>query len=92
MSLYKFLENTNPLLTIPLTKCSDNLDRKELKEGVESYVLHFCSREMFRNMRHKVSKAYNGELSTSAVQIYTDESKLDGKKQLINKNSLLNCV
>ena len=34
MSLYKFLENTNPLLTIPLTKCSDNLDRKELKENL----------------------------------------------------------
>ena len=34
MSLYKFLENTNPLLTIPLTKCSDNLDRTELKENL----------------------------------------------------------
>jgi len=55
-------------------------DRQEMKEGVESYVLHFCSREYFRNMRTKVSKAYNGELSTSAVQIYTDEERLDGKK------------
>jgi len=34
MSLYKFLENTNPLLTIPLTKCGDSLDRKELKENL----------------------------------------------------------
>jgi peptide deformylase len=34
MSLYKFLENTNLLLTIPLTKCSDNLDRTELKENL----------------------------------------------------------
>ena len=34
MAIYKFLENTNPLLTIPLTKCSDNLDRKELKENL----------------------------------------------------------
>mgnify|MGYP001039451613 FL=1 len=34
MSLYKFLENTNPLLTIPLTKCGDILDRKELKENL----------------------------------------------------------
>ena len=79
----------NSNLTIDATETTGNpfhiyklSDRKELKEGVESYVLHFCSREMFRNMRHKVSKAYNGELSTSVVQIYTDESKLDGKKQL----------
>ena len=81
------LNNSN--LTIDATETTGNpfhiykiSDRQELKEGVESYLIHFCSREYFRNMRTKVSKAYNGELSSSVVQIYTDEQKLDGKKQL----------
>ena len=56
-------------------------DRKEVKEGVESYVLHFGSREMFRNLQHKVSRAYDNAISTSAVQIYTDTDTLDGRKQ-----------
>ena len=80
--------SNNSNLTIDATETTGNpfhiyklSDRKELKEGVESYMLHFCSREMFRNMRHRVSKAYDGELSTSAVQIFTDIEKLDGRKQ-----------
>ena len=78
----------NSNLTIDATETTGNpfhiyklSDRQELKEGVESYLLHFCSREMFRNMRHRVSKAYNGNLDSSAVQIFTDEQRLDGKKQ-----------
>ena len=57
-------------------------DRTQIKESVESYVLHFCSREMFRNLRTRESKAYNGNLDTSAMSIFANKSALDGRKQL----------
>jgi peptide deformylase len=34
MSTYKLIENNNPLLTIPLTKCSEGLDRQEVKDNL----------------------------------------------------------
>ena len=57
-------------------------DRMQMKEGVDSYVIHFCSREMFRNLRTRESKAYNGNLDTSAMSIFANKSALDGRKQL----------
>ena len=42
MSIYKLIENNNPLLSIPLSGCSKDLDRQELKdnltETMEDYV------------------------------------------------------
>ena len=34
MAIYKLVENTSPALTIPIEKCSDDLDRKELKDNL----------------------------------------------------------
>ena len=34
MSLYKLIENNNPLLSIPLSGCSEGLDRIEIKENL----------------------------------------------------------
>ena len=34
MSIYTLLENNNPVLTIPLSGCSEDLDRKELKDNL----------------------------------------------------------
>ena len=41
MSVYKLLENTDPLLELPLLKCNDNLDRKELKENLIETMKHY---------------------------------------------------
>jgi len=34
MAIYTLLENNNTVLTIPLSECSENLDRAELKENL----------------------------------------------------------
>ena len=34
MSVYKLVENTNPILSVPIEKCSEGLDRNELKENL----------------------------------------------------------
>ena len=34
MSVYKLIENTNPILSVPIEKCSEDLDRNELKENL----------------------------------------------------------
>ena len=56
-------------------------DRVQVSETVESYVLHFCSREMFRNLRTRESRAYDGNLDTSAMAIFANKSSLDGRKK-----------
>jgi hypothetical protein len=57
-------------------------DREQLSEGVMKYVLHFCSRGMFRNIRTRVSQAYTGPLHESVAKIITDKSYLDLRKRL----------
>ena len=56
-------------------------DRSQVSEGVETYMLHFCSREMFRNLRTRESRAYDGNLDTSAAKIFANKSALDGRKE-----------
>jgi len=34
MSVYKLVENTNPILSIPIEKCSEDLNRQELKDDL----------------------------------------------------------
>jgi len=34
MAIYKLVENTSPALTIPIEKCSEDLDRQELKDNL----------------------------------------------------------
>ena len=57
-------------------------DRKVISETSMTYVLHFCSKEMFRNVRTRVSKAYNGNLAQSVVSILRDENGLNSKKDI----------
>ena len=57
-------------------------DRKQIGPGVMQYTLHFGSREFMRNLRTKVSQAYDGRLDMSVLQILTDEEYLDSKKQI----------
>ena len=57
-------------------------DRKQLAPGTLLYTLHFGSREFMRNLRTKVSQAYEGRLDMSVLQILTDTEYLDSKKQI----------
>jgi len=57
-------------------------DRKQLKPGTLMYTIHFASREFMRNLRTKVSQAYDGRLDRSVYQIFLDGSYLDSKKEL----------
>jgi hypothetical protein len=57
-------------------------DRKQLAPGTLLYTLHFGSREFMRNLRTKVSQAYDGRLDRSVYNIFLDESYLDSKKTL----------
>ena len=57
-------------------------DRKQLKPGTLMYTIHFGSREFMRNLRKKVSQAYNGPLDGLVNSIFIDENYLDSKKEL----------
>ena len=57
-------------------------DRVNLSETTMAYTLHFWSRELFRNARTRVSKAYDGNLANAVVSILRDEEGLDSKKDL----------
>ena len=41
MAIYTLLENDNLALTIPLSVCSENLDREELKENLIATMKNF---------------------------------------------------
>tara|TARA_B110000902_G_scaffold262685_1_gene340069 strand:+ start:776 stop:2242 length:1467 start_codon:yes stop_codon:yes gene_type:complete len=57
-------------------------DRKQIAPGTLLYTLHFGSREFMRNMRTKVSQAYEGRLDTAVLKILMDKNYLDSKKEL----------
>ena len=57
-------------------------DRKQLSQTVASYTLHFASREFMRNMRTKVSQAYNGKYDRAVIDIMKDPEYLDSRKKL----------
>ena len=57
-------------------------DRKQIAPGTLMYTLHFASREFMRNLRTKVSQAYNGRLDMLALSILTDKNYLDSKKEI----------
>ena len=58
-------------------------DRKQVSETSMSYTLHFCSRELLRNVRTRVSKAYNGGLANAVVNILRDENGLSSRKRVV---------
>ena len=57
-------------------------NRKQIAPGTLIYTLHFGSREFMRNLRTKVSQAYEGRLDRAVYQIFLDENYLDSKKEL----------
>ena len=57
-------------------------DRKQATPGLIHYTLHFASREFMRNLRTKVSQAYDGKCDRAVVDIVKDKDYLDSKKKL----------
>ena len=57
-------------------------DRKQVNQGLLVYTLHFASREFMRNIRTKVSQAYEGTLDGMVQSIVTDPDYLDSRKML----------
>jgi hypothetical protein len=57
-------------------------DRKQLNQGIMSYTLHFASREFMRNIRTKVSQAYDGKYDRAVIDIMKDKDYLDSRKKL----------
>ena len=57
-------------------------DKQQVNDGMQIYVLHFCSREFLRNLRTKVSKAYTGTLDQMVNSIMNDKELLDTRKNL----------
>ena len=77
---------------MPTIDCSDETghpmhiyklsDKQQAKDGMQIYVLHFCSREFLRNLRTKVSKAFSGTLDQMVNSIMTDKEFIDTRKDL----------
>ena len=57
-------------------------NRVQTAPGTLRYVLHFGSREFMRNIRTKVSQAYDGRLDRAVYAIFLDENYLDSRKTL----------
>jgi len=57
-------------------------DRKQVNQGLLVYTLHFASREFMRNIRTKVSQAYDGRLDEAVQSIFSDPDYLDSRKTL----------
>ena len=49
-------------------------DRKQATPNMMIYTLHFASREFMRNMRTKVSQAYDGKYDRAVIDIMKDEN------------------
>ena len=57
-------------------------DRKQISEGTQAYVLHFCSREFLRNLRTRVSESFSGRIDQMVYKILGDPDYLDSRKRL----------
>ena len=57
-------------------------NRKQVNQGLMIYTLHFASREFMRNLRTKVSQAYDGKYDRAVIDIMKDKNYLDSRKKL----------
>ena len=57
-------------------------NRQQIQQGTLVYTLHFASREFMRNIRTKISKAYDGKVSSIVQEILGDKDGLDSRKKL----------
>lgn len=92
MAIYKLIESNNPLLTIPLIECSEDLDRKELKDNLVETMENFtgiglsasqcgimeCAFVMYSDVKKKeIVACFNPKIiSESEERIFMDEGCL----------------
>ena len=57
-------------------------NRKQINQNLTLYTLHFASREFMRNIRTKVSQAYEGSTHLAVMNIFLNENYLHSKRNL----------
>ena len=57
-------------------------DKRQLNDGTQTYMLHFCSREFLRDLRTKVSETFEGRIDQMVYKILGDPDYLDSRKKL----------
>jgi hypothetical protein len=83
------LENDTPHTTIDCTESGGHpmhiyalTDKQQIGDNMQTYVLHFASREFVRNLRLKVSEAFEGRMDQMVNKIFEDPDYLDSNKTL----------
>ena len=83
------LENESPYTTIDCTESGGHpmhiyalTDKQQISDNLQTYVLHFASREFVRNLRLKVSESFEGRMDQMVNKIFTDPDYLDSYKTL----------
>ena len=66
------------------------IDARVAERGNEVIQLHFCSPELLRNSRTRLSKSYDGNISDIVSNILTDNKSTNTKKELFIEQTLGN--
>ena len=64
------------------------IDLRKPERGNEIFQLHFCSPELLRNSRTRLSKAYKGNISDIVNKVLTDKKSVNTKKELFIEQTL----
>ena len=92
MAIFKLIENTNPALTIPLSGCSEDMNRQEIKDNLIETMEHFNGIGLSANQcgimervfvmysdvkKREIIACFNPKIVTeSAEEIFMDEGCL----------------
>ena len=57
-------------------------NKSQVNDGMQSYTIHFASREFVRNLRLKVSESFSGRMDEMINKIMFDREGLDSSKAL----------
>ena len=66
------------------------IDLRKPDRGNEIFQLHFCSPELLRNSRTRLSKAYDGNISDIVNKVLKDAKSVNTKKELFIEETLGN--
>jgi hypothetical protein len=64
-------------------------NRKRINQSAQTYVLHFCSKEMYYNEKVRVSQALDGPTDQIVRQLVRDETFLNSKKKFFVEPSTI---
>ena len=64
------------------------IDYRKASRGNEIFQLHFCSPELLRNSRTRLSRAYKGNISDIVNKILTSDKSVNTKKELFIEDTL----